>query len=83
MFWGERQDGQARNDRRKQPCRNRNPQYGGPFHGGKRPLRIQKPYLFLASRRIGDSVSVKRTTSSPVLVLMSWCMLSTLMPVIS
>ena len=37
----------------------------------------------MTSRKSGDSASVKRTTSSPVTVLMSWCRLNTLTPVIS
>ena len=46
-------------------------------------LPIQKRYLILASRKSGDRARVKRTTSSPVTVLMSWCMvITTLMPVI-
>ena len=35
------------------------------------------------SRNRGASAKVKSTTSSPVRVLMSWCMLTTLMPVTS
>ena len=42
-----------------------------------------KDYFFFASRRSGDWARVKRTTSSPVTVLMSWCMVTTLTPVIS
>ena len=38
---------------------------------------------FLASRKSGDLARVKSTTSSPVTVLMSWCRLNTLTPVIS
>src|SRR5271157_3292956 len=55
----------------------------------RRPLResgrhrIQKFDFFLTSRTCGDSARVKSTISSPVTVLMSWCRLSTLVPVIS
>ena len=45
------------------------------IHVGGYPLR--------ASRKTGGSASVKSTTSSPVAVLMSWCRLTTLVPVIS
>ena len=50
---------------------------------GPLPLPAWKDYFFLASRKSGDSARVKRTTSSPVTVLMSWCRLSTLTPVTS
>ena len=43
--------------------------------------RIQKRYFIFASRKSGDRARVKRTTSSPVMVLMSWCMVTTLTPV--
>ncbi len=43
----------------------------------------QTCYFFFAARKQGGSARVKRTTSSPVPVLMSWCRLSTLTPVTS
>ena len=39
-------------------------------------------YRRFASRKSGGLTSVKTTSSSPVTVLMSWCMLTTLTPVI-
>jgi hypothetical protein len=51
--------------------------------GGATPLPARKDYFFLASRKSGGLASVNSTTSSPVTVLMSWCKLSTLMPVTS
>jgi hypothetical protein len=38
-------------------------------------------YFILASRKMGDSASVKTMTSSPVIVLMSCCRLTGLTPV--
>lgn len=40
-------------------------------------------YFFFTSRCSGVSASVKTTISSPVTVLISWCKLRGLMPVIS
>lgn len=37
-------------------------------------------YLFFFSRTSGDSAKVKTTISSPVVVLMLWCRLTTLTP---
>ena len=42
-----------------------------------------RDHFFLASRNTGEVANVNRTTSSPVTVLMSWCRLTTLMPVTS
>ena len=42
---------------------------------------FSKRYFIFASRKSGDRARVKRTTSSPVMVLMSWCMVTTLTPV--
>lgn len=39
--------------------------------------------LLVADRKTGDCASEKTTTSSPVIVLMSWCMLTGLEPVMS
>ena len=44
---------------------------------------IQKLDFFLVSRKDGASARVKTKTSSPVTVLISWCRLTTLMPVTS
>ena len=43
----------------------------------------QHRYFFFVSRKRGDLTRVKSTISSPVTVLISWCRLSTLTPVIS
>ena len=51
---------------------------GLPFLG-----RHTKGYFFFVSRKSGDSARVKTTTSSPVVVLMSWCRLTTFTPVAS
>ena len=51
-------------------------------HDEPRVVPTHSETLFhLVSRKSGDRVRVKRMTSSPVLVLMSWCMVSTLTPV--
>ena len=61
------------------------PKGRGPRRSGhsERYNLSQNRYFFLASRKSGDSARVKRRTSSPVTVLMSWCRLRTLMPVTS
>ena len=46
-------------------------------------IRRSKRYLFFVSRKMGGPANVKITSSSPVTVLMSWCRLSTLTPMIS
>jgi len=48
-----------------------------------RPPAMLRSYLFLLSRKGIGSASSKMRTSSPVIVLMSWCRLRTLMPVTS
>ena len=56
------------------------------LHGvqnGRQALEQHDQARFLGSRNAGESASVKITTSSPVLVLMSWCRLTGVMPVIS
>ncbi len=44
---------------------------------------VRRLELLVASRTCGVSASLKSTTSCPVKVLISWCMLATLMPVTS
>src|SRR4051794_13940918 len=47
------------------------------------PLFLSSAYLFFVPRKSGNSFKVKITTSSPVTVLMSWCRLTSLTPVMS
>ena len=49
----------------------------------ERSPRCVSVHFFFVSRKRGDSARVKTTTSSPVTVLISWCRLTTLVPVTS
>ena len=64
----------------KKPIKCQHPGCNGP---DRCLIKRSRRYCFFVPRKRGDSDRVKSTTSSPVTVLMSWCRLDTLTPVIS